>query len=358
MKTALYFGFALLLAATPTALAVGLTVLDTEIDAAPNQQVVVMVTGQDEVQGMDLYMQVLGAPLALTGVSFTGSIWEPNMLEPINFIYPNSGLDNAQYALFSVVTQAGTVPAPGIAATVIVDATGLGGQQAVMTANCDLIVSDFADIPVDTFVDGTITVRSNEPQPANLSPTIDAGPTQTVASGEPVTLVGSASDPEHNSLSYTWARTAGPEVTLYAANSLSPSFTAPTVTQNTTLTFRLTVFDGTNTVVDTVDVTVVPPPADSTDETNSSSSGTTNNTGTNNTGTTTDTATTTNSSDQGTTSDNTNSATGDTTGNQRPNNDAQSATAAVPGCGPGLIETSLLAFASLTATTITGRRRK
>ena len=62
-----------------------------------------------------------------------------------------------------------------------------------------------------------------------------------------VTLNGSgSSDPDTGDvLTYAWSQTAGPAVTLSSATAASPTFTAPLVTGDTTLTFRLIVNDGT-----------------------------------------------------------------------------------------------------------------
>ncbi len=50
-------------------------------------------------------------------------------------------------------------------------------------------------------------------------------------------------DPDAQPLTYQWVQTAGPSVTLSDANAQSPTFDAPLVAANTTLTFTLTVTD-------------------------------------------------------------------------------------------------------------------
>lgn len=80
-------------------------------------------------------------------------------------------------------------------------------------------------------------------QPAVEPPTAVAGQAQSVASGAAVTLDGSASsDPAHLPLTYQWAQTAGPSVTLSSATAAKPTFTAPT--GPATLTFSLVVSNG------------------------------------------------------------------------------------------------------------------
>jgi hypothetical protein len=92
----------------------------------------------------------------------------------------------------------------------------------------------------------------------NGAPTAAAGPDQSVVSATPVTLDGSAStDPDGDALTYAWTQTAGPTVTLSDSHAVKPTFTAPTVTATTVLTFSLVVNDShQNSPADTVNVTV------------------------------------------------------------------------------------------------------
>lgn len=71
-------------------------------------------------------------------------------------------------------------------------------------------------------------------------PGADAGPNQAVASKAAVALNGSrSSDPLGHTLSYTWAQTGGPAVSLSNSHAVKPTFTAPT--GPATLTFSLVV---------------------------------------------------------------------------------------------------------------------
>lgn len=89
-------------------------------------------------------------------------------------------------------------------------------------------------------------------------PVANAGPDFAVDEGQPATLSAAAStDPDNDTLTYSWAQTAGPDVTLSGADTATPSFTAPAVDSNTVLTFELTVQDNVASSVDSVDVTVV-----------------------------------------------------------------------------------------------------
>ena len=103
----------------------------------------------------------------------------------------------------------------------------------------------------------TLAVTNNQP------PTANAGPNQTVASGAGVTLDGTGStDPENQTLSYTWSQTGGPGVVLSSTTAAQPTFSAPTVAFNAApaiLTFSLIVNDGVqNSVADSVVITVSP----------------------------------------------------------------------------------------------------
>jgi hypothetical protein len=99
----------------------------------------------------------------------------------------------------------------------------------------------------------------------NSAPVADAGADQTVTEGSTVTLDATgSSDPDGDQLGYSWTQTAGPDVDFDVQDVPDPSFTAPTVESETTLTFEVTVSDGLASDTDTVNVTVQP---ESTEET-------------------------------------------------------------------------------------------
>lgn len=88
----------------------------------------------------------------------------------------------------------------------------------------------------------------------NAPPVPNAGADQSITGSVPVQLSGTLSDPDGDSLSYSWNQISGTPVTLNNASTLTPDFVAPQ--RDDTLIFELSVTDGTYTEVDTVNVSV------------------------------------------------------------------------------------------------------
>lgn len=111
----------------------------------------------------------------------------------------------------------------------------------------NLVVTDnegSASAPVSV----NITVRN-----VNQVPVVSAGSAQTVDENTAsVTLHGTATDPDGTVTSIAWSQVSGPSVSLVGASTLTPSFTAPAVTADTTLTFKMDVTDNDGAVVSSV----------------------------------------------------------------------------------------------------------
>ena len=120
------------------------------------------------------------------------------------------------------------------------------------------------DTPVEftlTVTDGTATASDKVlvtiTDAANSPPTVNAGDDQTVAEGQTVTLDGTASDGDpEDTLTYRWTHDSSLSITLSDAAGLSTTFTAPQIDTPTTVTFTLTVSDGTASSSDSLDVTI------------------------------------------------------------------------------------------------------
>ena len=112
-----------------------------------------------------------------------------------------------------------------------------------VTDNQGLTVSDLVQISVQPVAAG--------------QPIANAGVDQIVDEGAAVNLGGSGTDAGGSIAGYLWEETSAGGITLSNATSAIASFTAPTVANTTTYTFRLTVTDNEdNTDQDTATVTV------------------------------------------------------------------------------------------------------
>lgn len=121
--------------------------------------------------------------------------------------------------------------------------------DADSTAQLKLTVTDSAGQTADKTI--SIAISNNK------LPTVTAE-NGTGIEKSTVALKAVASDNDGSVSSYQWTQTAGPAVVLSAANTATPSFTAPSVTANTQLTFNVKVTDDDNDVVNataTVNVT-------------------------------------------------------------------------------------------------------
>lgn len=91
------------------------------------------------------------------------------------------------------------------------------------------------------------------------SPTADAGNDRSATVGGTITLDGSgSSDPDGDTLSYSWRQVSGTPVSIRNSNQAMALVTAPS--SSGTLVFELTVSDGTFSATDSVTITVAAAP--------------------------------------------------------------------------------------------------
>ena len=98
------------------------------------------------------------------------------------------------------------------------------------------------------------------PPPSNSAPVVDAGADQSVAEDETVQLSPTVSDADNDTLTYSWSRISGPYMQFSDSMIEAPSFIAPDVASPQDIVFELSVSDGTETVTDSITVSVSPVP--------------------------------------------------------------------------------------------------
>jgi MYXO-CTERM domain-containing protein len=90
-------------------------------------------------------------------------------------------------------------------------------------------------------------------------PLADAGSDRMVVGGTNVVIDASgSSDPDGDSLTYSWEQVAGPQVVLLDGTAVQAKFTAPVFGDSTVLRFEVTVSDGKGAARDAVEITVLP----------------------------------------------------------------------------------------------------
>ena len=186
-----------------------------------------------------------------------GSWWQADFVAPVRVDHvvlsdrPNAADQvTAGTLVFSDGTQVpvGALPNNGAGLTV--------SFPPVVTSSVRLLITSVSSSTLNVgLAEFEIWGSLATPEGTNVAPVADAGTTQSVSPGAAVTLAGSGTDANGDPLTYTWTQTSGTTVTLAAATTAHPTFTAPTAAG--TLTFSLVVNDGTtNSTPATVTVTI------------------------------------------------------------------------------------------------------
>lgn len=100
----------------------------------------------------------------------------------------------------------------------------------------------------------TLSSCSSDNDKENTLPVVEAGEDQTVDERQAVSLSGTATD-EEGDVTVTWEQMSGTDVELNNADTLTPSFRAPSTSEDETLVFRLTAVDS-DDVSSSDDVTI------------------------------------------------------------------------------------------------------
>ena len=165
----------------------------------------------------------------------------------------NAGADQSVDAGV-IVALSGTARDPdGSIASYLWEQTG--GTMSVLSGTTSATAMFTApDVSVDETLTFRLTVTDNDGAEAtdevmivvrrvNKPPIVNAGADQSVDAGVIVALSGTARDPDGSIASYLWEQTGGTMSVLSGTTSATAMFTAPDVSVDETLTFRLTVTD-------------------------------------------------------------------------------------------------------------------
>ena len=189
-----------------------------------------------------------------TNLNFTITLSDPAG-EQITVAYADTGRGTATSGTDYTALAAGTmtIAQGATTGTIAVEVLGDGVTERDETIELALSNPTNARFVVQSMATWTGTIRDDDGFPV-----ANAGPDQTVSEGATVTLTGSGSDPDGDTITeYRWTQTAGPAVTLSSATGTTTSFTAPTgLVADEVLRFSFVVTAGGEGGSDSVDVTV------------------------------------------------------------------------------------------------------
>jgi len=261
-------------------------------------------TGSFDPEGAPLafaWRQVAGTPVVLSSPHAATTTFQPDVPrnETLAFeLVVNDGTEPslARYVDVTVwnvnrppvaVATGPAVVAERSAATVTLDGTGssdpdgeplsfawrqVGGSAVALTGATTATASfDLPEVAQDELFAFELVVGDgiDASEPARVevlvenvdrAPSVSAGDDLVVASRAAVTLQATGSDPDGETLSWSWTQIAGPAVVLESVGA-SAGFVAPSVPVATDLVFRVTVEAGGVQASDEVTVTVLAEPA-------------------------------------------------------------------------------------------------
>ena len=142
-----------------------------------------------------------------------------------------------------------------LASQFIVTVEAMSGGTYNLDVAAESGIADMTGNPLN----GTTPTGADQSYMVKSALSVDAGDDQTVREGSAVTLDGtvtySGSWP-----TYRWTHDSNLDITIANATALSPSFTAPAVAADATVTFTLTADDGTHASSDSVRVLIAAEP--------------------------------------------------------------------------------------------------
>ena len=180
----------------------------------------------------------------------------PADLVTVRIIVSGSGIATPIQKDFAAAARTGTVSNIPSGNGRTVTAQGLNASGIVIYEG----IENFISISSNSATPVAITaIELVNPSTTNQEPTANAGIDQSAGTGSTVTLAGGGSDTDGTITNYSWSQINGTTVTIAGSNTANASFTAPTVTTDTSLTFRLTVTDnGDLSATDDIIITITP----------------------------------------------------------------------------------------------------
>jgi photosystem II stability/assembly factor-like uncharacterized protein len=217
----------------PGSLTFSLVVSDSlELDSDPDE---VTITVNNQAPIADAGVDQIVTTLSIVTIEGNGS--DPDSDLPLSFQWTQTSGPSVVLSSYTIAKPSFTTP----------------DDPASLTFS--LVVTDSLGLPSSP--DEMIVTINNQ------SPTSNAGIDQNVDILSTVNLNGNGTDPDNDlPLTYQWAQTSGPAVTLSSSIVVNPSFTAPNYPAELTFSFVVTDSLGLSSSPDLVKIIVSEPPPD------------------------------------------------------------------------------------------------